>query len=62
MSDDTQRVVEQVDSLLQEALEHANRYTSHEETRPSALMAFDKVNEARLALDEIDEREFNNDG
>lgn len=58
MSDDTQAVVERVDELLQEALEHATRYTSHDEVRPSAVMGFDKVEEARLKLDEIDEREF----
>jgi len=58
MGNDTQEVVEEVDALLQEALRHANRYRSHEEQRPSAVMAFENVNEAREKLDEIDEREF----
>ena len=56
-----QEVVKEVDSLLQEALKHANRYSQHEETRPSAHMAFENIENARLKLDEIDEREFNND-
>ena len=58
---ETQEVVEEVDSLLQEALEHAETYHTHDEIRPSAVMAFDKVNKARLKLDEIDNREFNNE-
>jgi len=58
---DTQAVVEEVDSLLQSALEDAEMYTSHDEVRPSAVRAFDKVNEARIKLDEIDNREFNNE-
>ena len=58
MTDKTQEVVEQVDDLLQEALKHANRYVKHDEIRPSATMAFDKVEEARKQLDKIDEREF----
>jgi len=59
MSDDeTQQVVEEVDELLQDALKHANRYMEHDEIRPSAGMAFNKVEEARVKLDEIDEREF----
>lgn len=32
-----------------------------DEVRPSALMAFDAVKEARIILDEIDERDFNNE-
>lgn len=59
MSGETQDVIEEVDALLQEALQHANRYTSHDETRPSAVMGFNKVEEARLSLDKIDKREFN---
>jgi len=55
---DIQDTVEEVDELLQEALQHANTYASHEEARPSAIMGFDKVEEARIALDEIDNREF----
>ena len=58
---DVQETVETVDELLQSALEHANMYTSHEDVRPSALMAFDCIEEARMELDKIDEREFNND-
>lgn len=58
MSDDTQAVVEQVDELLREALEHANRYRENDEVRPSAVMGFDKVDKARKELDKIDEREF----
>ena len=58
MNDDIQEVVEVVDGHLQDALKHANRYTDHEEVRPSTLMAFDAVNEARKKLDEIDEREW----
>jgi len=61
MSDDIQEVVEEVDSLLQEALKHANRYSQHKETRPSAHMAFENIENARLKLDEIDKREFNNE-
>jgi hypothetical protein len=56
---ETQDVVEAVDDLLKEALEHANTYVSHEQVRPSAMMAFDKVEDARHELDKIDEREFN---
>ena len=59
MSDkETQEVVEAVDELLQSALKEANLYTSHDEVRPSAIRAFDKVEEARIKLDEIDDREF----
>jgi hypothetical protein len=61
MADDTQEVVEDVDALLQEALQHANTYVQHDEIRPSAKMAFDKVEKARVKLDEIDNREFNNE-
>ena len=56
-----QETVETVDGLLQSALEHANTYTEHDEVRPSALMAFDAVEEARMKLDNIDEREFTDD-
>ena len=59
MSDEsTQEVVEEVDRLLQEALKAANTYTSHDEIRPSAVRGFDRVEEARIKLDEIDKREF----
>jgi len=61
MSDDTQEVVEDVDDLLQEALQHANTYMKHEKVRGSAIASFGKVEEARQKLDEIDEREFNNE-
>lgn len=61
MTEDTQEVVEDVDALLQEALQHANTYVQHDEIRPSATLAFDKVEEARIKLDEIDNREFNDD-
>ena len=61
MSDETQEVVEQVDALLQEALQHAESYHKADTVRPSAVMGFKKVDEARQALDEIDEREFVND-
>ena len=60
-NDDIQRTVEAVDDALQDALKHANTYTSHGDVRPSALMAFDCVADAREKLDEIDEREFNTD-
>jgi len=59
MSEDTQDVVEEVDKHLQTALEHANTYVSHEKQRPSAVMAFDEIEKARVKLDEIDERDFN---
>jgi len=62
MSDETQEVVESVDSLLQDALKHANTTMSHGEVRPSTKMAFDKVEEARLELDRIDDLEFSEDG
>lgn len=53
-----QETVEEVDELLRDALEHGNTYRKHEEVRPSAMMAFDAVEEARMALDKIDNREF----
>ena len=55
---DVQDVVEEVDDILKEGLEHANTHMQHEEVRPSAVMAFDKIEEAREKLDEIDERDF----
>jgi len=58
---DVQDTVESVDELLAEALEHANTYVSHEKVRPSAVYAFDKVEEARKELDAIDERAFDHD-
>lgn len=62
MTDETtQNIVEDVDDALKEALEHANTYTSHDELRPSALRAFDLVEQARERLDAIDEREFNDE-
>ena len=61
MSDETQETVEKIDEFLQSALKDANIYTSHDEVRPSAVRAFDKVEEARILLDEIDERDFNNE-
>ena len=61
MSDETQETVEKIDELLQSALKDANIYTSHDEVRPSAVRAFDKVEEARILLDEIDERDFNDE-
>jgi len=61
MTDDVQETVEAVDELLQSALKDANTYASHDEVRPSAMMAFDAVEEDRMKLDKIDEREFNND-
>lgn len=61
MSKDTQEVVEEVDELLQKALKDAEMYHKHDDVRPSAIRAFDRVNDARLKLDEIDEREFNDD-
>lgn len=57
----TQDVIEDVDDALKKALEHANIYTSHDQLRPSALRAFDLVEDARERLDAIDAREFNND-
>lgn len=57
--DETQDVVEEVDDLLQQALVNANIYKNHDKIRPSALRAFEKVDEARKKLDEIDERDFN---
>jgi len=57
-NDDVQATVEDVDARLQSALDHANTYVSHEDVRPSAVMAFDHVEAAREALDAIDEREF----
>jgi len=49
MSDDETRqaVVEEVDALLQEALRHANRHLEHDEVRPSAMLSFDAVENAR---------------
>ena len=61
MTHNTQEVVEEVDELLQSALKDGNIYTSHDEVRPSAVRGFDKVEEARILLDEIDERDFNDD-
>jgi ACT domain-containing protein len=58
MSDEVQEVVEEVDQHLKSALEHANTHMSHDDIRPSALMAFDEVEEARQALNKIDERDF----
>lgn len=56
-----QETVERVDKKLQDALELANTYSQHEEVRPSAVMAFDKIEEAREELDKIDQREFNSE-
>lgn len=56
-----QATVETVDELLQRALNHANTYTEHDDVRPSALLAFDAVEKARMKLDKIDEREFTDD-
>lgn len=61
MTDETQEVVEEVDELLQEALDKANTHVKGGEVRPSALMVFDKVEQAREKLDKIDQREFNNE-
>lgn len=61
MSDDVQATVKEVDDALQEALQHANRYVKGDKVRSSALMAFDRVEVAREALDEIDDRDFNNE-
>lgn len=58
---ETQEVVERVDKELRKALEHAEIYRENEKVRPSAIVAFNHVNEARKALDEIDERDFNNE-
>jgi len=60
--EDIQAVVEEVDQHLQSALRKAETYTDHDDVRPSALIAFDEVNEARQKLDEIDNREFNGGG
>ena len=57
-AEQTQEVVESVDEKLQEALQEANRYCSHDEVRPSAIHAFDLLEEARIELDKIDKREF----
>jgi len=57
----TQAVVEQVDDHLKAALEKANRYCEHDEARPSAIMAFDEIEEARKELDKIDKRDFKRD-
>lgn len=57
--EEVQETVEEIDDLLQSALQDAEMYSSHDEVRPSAIRGFDKVEEARLKLDEIDEREFN---
>jgi len=59
--EDTQEVVKTVDKHLQKALKHAERYMSHDDIRPSASMAFEQINEARLELDKIDEREFSDE-
>jgi len=61
MSNDTQEAVESVDEKLQEALIAANRYCTHDEVRPSAIQAFDLIEEARIELDKIDDRDFNDD-
>lgn len=53
-----QDVIEEVDDHLQDALRNANRYRSHEQVRPSAVMAFNSVQNARITLDQIDERDF----
>lgn len=59
MTDESiQTVVEDVDEYLQEALELANTYVENDEVRPSAVMAFKAVDDARERLDAIDEREF----
>jgi len=55
----TQDVVEQVDDHLKAALEQANRYCEHDEVRPSAIMAFNEIEQARNELDKIDKRDFN---
>ena len=53
-----QEVVESVDEKLQNALKAANRYCEHDEVRPSAIQAFDLIEDARVELDKIDKREF----
>jgi len=58
MTEETQAVIETVDELLQEALQHANTYNSHKQVRPSAIRAFDCIEEGRFELDKIDERVF----
>ena len=55
----TQDVIEAVDDHLKAALKRANRYCEHDEVRPSAIMAFDEIEEARKELDKIDKRDFN---
>jgi len=57
---DTQEIVEQVDELLKYALEDANTYMEADKVRPSAVRAFNQVEDARVLLDKIDEREFKN--
>jgi len=58
MSDNTQEVVESVDEKLRKALIEATKYCTHDEVRPSAIQAFDLIEEARIELDKIDDRSF----
>lgn len=59
MSEEIQEVVEEVDELLKKALEDANIYRNHDTVRPSAVRAFSRIEDARLLLDQIDDRNFN---
>jgi len=49
-----EEIIEDANDLLAEALHDANVYCGHEEVRPSALRAFDKMQEAHNLLEEID--------
>jgi hypothetical protein len=51
---DQEETIEEVNDLLAKALEDANVYSSHNKVRPSALRAFDRIQEAHQTLTEID--------
>lgn len=53
VNEDIDTVIEANDKLA-EALNHANTHMKADEIRPSAMMAFDAVQEAHLKLNEID--------
>lgn len=46
--------IEDAGDLLADALRHANRHAKHDETRPSALMAFSNVEDAAIRLGDLD--------
>lgn len=46
--------VEEANDLLVDAMDHANRYTSHEEVRPSAVLALRRAETAHATLSRVD--------